>query len=591
MRSESDMTNDVFIGIDVGGSWLKGTVFSGYDSEDHSRIAESLMRSPVHRVPSRLGVSSDPSDFIRALDELLSKLVVDGDIIAGIGISTAGVVDYAGRNLLLAAPHLEALRTMEWREYLEQKYKAPVVLINDADAALLGAAARGYLSGLHTIGVMPVGTGVGFSLWRNGRRWAPGKTLPLIDSIATPAGTYDSLGGVSRIAGTLGNDLCAFFIEPQFESQRETYLDQLADIVYSVCIIYRADTVLIGGGLADAVTACDYPLGRILMQRTGERLSGLGLSAVVKVLSEGNRLPLIGAVLLALGEHVARRDCGRKEYARIGTEMPLKPTVMLQKMSGAELVNLLWRAEQQAGETLGASLGAIARVAEIIAERLSSDGRLIYVGAGTSGRLAAIDAVELACTFGLPREKVYALIAGGVSDASIEIEDNFEEDASCVPEMLLTSVGPSDVVVGISVSGSAYYVRSALAIAREFGAYAVFVQENVEDNLSFADVNIALHSGREIIAGSTRMKAGTATKKVLNFLSTIAMVRMGKVYGPYMVGMECINAKLICRAQAILGRLFGLDAEDASSLLAAHGYDLKRTVVEVAARKNLIYEN
>lgn len=551
-----------------------------------ARIPQGVAGRPVCKVPSRLGVKSDPGAFLKALDELLTALVADGDTVAGIGVSTAGIVDYAGRCLLVAAPHLEALRTLGWRDYLERKYEAPVVLINDADAVAVGAASAGYLTGLHTVGVMPVGTGVGFSLWRNGRRWAPGKTLPLLGSVATPSGAFDSVGGVSRIAGASGGDLCPFFTRSECEAGRERYLDGLADIVFSACVIYRTDTILIGGGLADAVTACGYPLAGAIARRTDKRLAALGQSADVKVMTEGNRLSLVGAVLLAAGEYAAKEVCGRKEYARITTEEPLDPAAMLHDLPGRALVERLWRAEQQAGEALAASLDDIARVAEIIAERLSSGGRLIYVGAGTSGRLAAIDAVELACTFGLPREKVYALIAGGVSDAAVEIEDNFEEDASCVPEMLLTSVGPRDVVVGISVSGSAYYVRSALAVAREFGAYAVFVQEGPESDLPFADANIALRSGREAIAGSTRMKAGTATKKVLNFLSTTAMIRLGKVYGPYMIGMECINAKLICRAQAILGRLFDLSEPEAAALLAANEYDLKLAVAEASARRN-----
>lgn len=529
---------NVFIGIDVGGSWLKGVSLPKDGFDGLPVISRRIARTRVYRVPSKLGVDSTVEDFIDALDKLLSRLVAEGDTVAGIGVSTAGIVDYPGRNLLVAAPHLAALRSPVWREYLEKRCNAPVVLVNDADAAATGAAAAGYLTGADTIGVMPVGTGVGFSLWRNGRRWAPGKTLPLIGSINTPAGSFDAVGGVSRIAGLVGGDLCALFTLPEFETEKDRYLDGLAGIIFSAIVIYRVDTLLIGGGLADAAIACGYPLAEKIMERIEDDLASLGLSGEVKVMPEGNRLPLIGAVLLAVGENDVKKICPRKEYSNITTEMPLDPSAALHEMSTHDLVDLMWNAEQEAGKALEASLGDIARAADVMAEKLSGGGRLIYVGSGTSGRLAAIDAVELACTFGFPRERAFALIAGGVSDAAVEIEDDFEEGASGIPEILLAAPGPKDVVVGVSTSGSAYYVRSALAVARQLKAYTIFIQESAGEGLPFVDANIALRSGNEVIAGSTRMKAGTATKKVLNFLSTTAMIRMGKVYGPYMVGME-----------------------------------------------------
>ena len=217
-------------------------------------------------------------------------------------------------------------------------------------------------------------------------------------------------------------------------------------------------------------------------------------------------------------------------------------------------------------------------VADKIAEVLSRGGRLIYVGAGTSGRLAAVDTVELACTFGFPRERVLTFIAGGLSEAAVEIESNFEEDASCVPEMVLADVTASDVVIGISVSGYAYYVQSALAYAKSKGAYSVLVTESDFAEHPFCDTIVGLCSGRELIAGSTRMKAGTATKKILNFLSTISMLRLGKVYGCYMTELECLNEKLQQRAVHILKILFDLKEEEAIRFLKDYDYKLNDVI-------------
>ena len=151
-------------------------------------------------------------------------------------------------------------------------------------------------------------------------------------------------------------------------------------------------------------------------------------------------------------------------------------------MSTSGLVELLWKAEQEAGKSLEKSLPIITTVIDRIVENLNSGGRLIYVGSGTSGRIAAMDSVEIPCTYGFPEDRILCLIAGGVADAAIEIESDFEEDASAVPEMLLLNIRTQDVVIGISASGTAYYVQSALAHAKNRGAFAVMVQSDSADN-------------------------------------------------------------------------------------------------------------
>ncbi len=570
----------MFLGIDIGGSWIKGILIQIPEGTDFNMIPGLVKKATVIKVRSRLGEQADVTDFIGALDELTNALEMkQHGQLSGIGISTAGVVDYAGKNITLVAKHLSPLKSPKWMEYLRTKFNVPVVLSNDADAAAIGAASLGYLTGNRIIGVMPVGTGLGFTLWRNGRKWMPNFSYTLLGCIETPCGSYDEIASVSALASLdAGSNLCHIFTQPGNETILNQYIVRMASIVRTTHAIYHTDKILFGGGLAEAITETGFPFCQRLQEQLKQFPPVTGASIDLEIMSEGNTLPLIGAVLLAVGEQKAEVSKYLRPYSKLSTEIPFDNTLQLQDLSTSMLMRQLWNAEQQAGEWLEESLVSIADAAEKIAGVLEQGGRLIYVGAGTSGRLAAADTVEIACTFGFPRDKVLTLIAGGVADAAIDIETNFEEDASSVPEMLLAGVIGNDIVVGISVSGSAYYVQSALGFAKGIGAYTILIQEETVDSLPFCDAIISLRTGYEVVAGSTRMKAGTATKKVLNFLSTSAMVRLGKVTGSYMTEVECINEKLISRAQHILKSLFGLNEDEAYRLLAENHFVLNRTI-------------
>jgi len=152
--------------------------------------------------------------------------------------------------------------------------------------------------------------------------------------------------------------------------------------------------------------------------------------------------------------------------------------------------------------------------------------------------------------------------------------------------LLLLNVSAQDVVIGISASGTAYYVQSALAFSIARGAYSVMIQsERPEIELPFCDVVIPLNSGYEVVAGSTRMKAGTATKKILNFISSTVMIKMGKVAGSYMVDVSCINIKLIERAQSILKILYNIDENEAIEMLKREDMKLSRVIESIRSRK------
>jgi len=319
-----------------------------------------------------------------------------------------------------------------------------------------------------------------------------------------------------------------------------------------------------------------------LQKRLSEIPVELNKAVRVAVLKEGNQFQLCGAISLAKGESVARASRVFKDYKSIKTEIPYQRDIQLQNCSTKELIELFWKAEQEAGEMLAQSIPVLTTIVDEVSNRIKQGGRIIYVGSGTSGRIAAMDAVEVPCTYGFPKDRIFSIVSGGVADAAIEIESEFEEDASAVPEMLFMNLKTNDVVLGISASGSAWYVQSALAFAKSRGAYSVMIQSDLPGMpLPFCDILIPLNSGMEVVAGSTRMKAGTATKKILNFISSSVMIRMGKVDGPYMTDMSCINNKLIERAQEILEILYKVDKDQAWQKLKDADMQLNKAIVQI----------
>lgn len=570
-----------YLGFDIGGTWIKGVVvdedFFQIDRNSKSKFLQiKKTRSPLH-------VKTTIEEFIEALKKLIASFKIDSKEVKGIGISTAGIVNYHGTRVLKAAAHLSILKNNSWQSILEKELQCCATIINDADAASIGLAEIGYLAGNKTIGIMPIGTGLGFTVWRNGRRWRPGKSLSLLGSIRTPAGFYDSIASVSKLAGLDENtNLINVLTNSSFQIEREKYMQNMVNIINSAAILYNLDEVIICGGLADASITCNYPLEKILNKNLEETPVELEKSVRVIVATEGNKLQLVGALTLARGEFIATNSKVVHSYNSLATEIPYKKELQLQNMSTLDIIETMWQAEQEAGSLLKNSLSIIGDIADKSITRIETGGRIIYVGAGTSGRIAAMDAVEIPCTYGLPEEQILALIAGGISDAAIEIESDFEEDASAVPEMLLLNIQPEDIVIGISASGAAYYIQSALAFAKERKALSVLIQaEFPEIKLPFCDYVIPLNSGNEVVAGSTRMKAGTAIKKVLNFLSSTIMIKMGKVSGPYMIDVACINNKLIERAKKILYELYGFNEQDAHKILQMNNFNLRDSISEI----------
>lgn len=217
---------------------------------------------------------------------------------------------------------------------------------------------------------------------------------------------------------------------------------------------------------------------------------------------------------------------------------------------------------------------------EIITQSLKKGGRIIFIGAGTSGRLGVVEASEMPPTFGTPPTLVQAIMAGGqeaVFKAKEGVEDNYEEGARSIGRLRLSR---KDVVIGVSASGMTPFVRGGLTRARKTGAKIIFVTCWPGSELqNFVDLQIAPAVGPEIIAGSTRLKAGTATKMVLNMLTTISMIKLGKTYGNLMVDVRTGSEKLKDRARRIIGVVTGLSYEDADALLKRAKWNVKAAIV------------
>jgi N-acetylmuramic acid 6-phosphate etherase len=268
----------------------------------------------------------------------------------------------------------------------------------------------------------------------------------------------------------------------------------------------------------------------------------------------------------------------------------------LDALSAREIVELINSEDAQVADAVGQESKTIGKAVEVIAHRLAHGGRLVYIGAGTSGRLGILDAAECPPTFNSDPAQVLGIIAGGPGAMLKAVEG--AEDSPDLAEQDLRNIDlcSQDVVVGIATSGRTPYVLGGLDYARSQGAYAIGLSCNRDGAIiSRADLSIAPVVGPEVVSGSTRMKAGTATKMVLNMLTTGAMVLMGKTYGNLMVDLQATNNKLTERTKRILCHLTDLSAEEAVALLQQCDGELKTAIVAqqkgitpVAARQRLV---
>jgi len=262
------------------------------------------------------------------------------------------------------------------------------------------------------------------------------------------------------------------------------------------------------------------------------------------------------------------------------TEMRNQASERLDQMSALETVTLMNEEDQKVALAVKAALGDVAKAVEVIAAALQRGGRLLYFGAGTSGRLGVLDASECPPTFGTPPGMVQGVIAGGPAalvEAIEGAEDSLELGREDVQRIGVTS---QDVVVGIAASGRTPYVIGVLEEARHRQAKTIALSGNPEPDISQGvDIAINLIVGPEVVTGSTRLKAGTATKMVLNMLTTASMVQLGKVYGNLMVHLQATNQKLRVRAKQMVMQATGAGSEEAERLIAEASGDVRVAIV------------
>ena len=275
---------------------------------------------------------------------------------------------------------------------------------------------------------------------------------------------------------------------------------------------------------------------------------------------------------------------GRKihmvELKKLDTEQRNERTMHIDTLSTLEMATLINSEDHQCAEAVKAVLPEIARAIDVIYAQVHSGGRLVYCGAGTSGRLGVLDAAECPPTFGVSDQVFIGIIAGGDTALRKAVEGAEDSDELARRDLESYSICDKDLVVAISASGTAAYCISSLKKAREIGALAVSICCNKGTLLSnYADIAIEMPTGAEVLSGSTRLRAGTATKMALNMISTAAMIRCGKAYKNLMVDVCATNTKLKDRAIRITMKATGLTREDASNLLDMSDGSIKQAIV------------
>ena len=259
----------------------------------------------------------------------------------------------------------------------------------------------------------------------------------------------------------------------------------------------------------------------------------------------------------------------RSKWQSLPTEAINAVSLGIDKLAADDIVDLMLNEDRKMLEAVRRERERIAVGVEMIASALRKGGRIVFVGAGTSGRLGILESAEMPPTFGTEPENIQAVMAGG--------RDHYEEGARAVSRLRPSK---KDIVIGVSASGMTQFVRGALTIARKVGARIIFVTCDPGTELqTFVDLTIAPGVGAEVIAESTRLKAGTATKLVLNMLTTGAMIRTGKTYGNLMVDVQIGSEKLKDRARRIVNIVTGLEYDEADRLLKVAHFNVKAAIV------------
>ena len=273
-------------------------------------------------------------------------------------------------------------------------------------------------------------------------------------------------------------------------------------------------------------------------------------------------------------ESVDRKD--------LSTEKQNPKSLDIDTQSIDQILRTINQEDQTIANKVNEAIGDISRVVELTTNAIQSGNRIFYIGAGTSGRLGVLDASEMPPTFSVSPKWFNGIIAGGDHALRNSIEGAEDKSEMAVKDLQKHNVSDGDIVIGISTSGAAKYVTSGIEFAKSLGAKTVYLICNEKPHISAdVDVMIKIDTGPEVITGSTRMKAGTATKMVLNMISTTTMIQLGKVYGNLMVDLMAINDKLFDRGIRIIQQLTNVDYEIAKSKLIEAEKSVKTAIVMI----------
>lgn len=260
----------------------------------------------------------------------------------------------------------------------------------------------------------------------------------------------------------------------------------------------------------------------------------------------------------------------------------------LDTLSPTELLKAMNEKDIEVPLAVGKSLASIEKAIEGIVARIRDGGRLIYIGAGTSGRLGVLDAAECGPTFSVPPDQVIAVIAGGDTALRFAVEGAEDDKTAGVRDLQTIELNSKDAVVGIAASGRTPYVEGAIAYARTVGALTVGLSCNVNSEISIGvDVAIEVDTGPELVAGSTRLKAGTAQKMVLNMITTVSMIQLGKTFGNLMVDLQITNEKLRDRAIRIVEKATSASRDTAATALDSANGEVKVAIVSLLLKSDV----
>lgn len=273
---------------------------------------------------------------------------------------------------------------------------------------------------------------------------------------------------------------------------------------------------------------------------------------------------------------------------KLTTESRNLNTSNIDKVSTLEMVKIINDEDKKVAEAVEKEIPKIAQAIDYIVERIKKGGRLIYIGAGTSGRLGILDASECPPTYGVSEELVQGIIAGG-HEAIFRAKEGAEDSKElAIEDLKLKKLSPNDIVVGIAASGRTPYVVGGLEYGNEIGALTISITCNSDSEVSkTSQISIVPIVGAEVITGSTRLKSGTAQKLVLNMLSTGSMIKLGKVYGNLMVDVKATNKKLIERAKKIVCEATGIEKNLAEDILSKTDYDVKLSIFMILSGLSL----